>query len=258
MGERHDLRLEPPGWDSPGFDETVPRRPGPGGGWRACGTARATAGSSPPTPACRSASRRRSPRSAVTRTADGTHRRRLRAEPDRVAAHQGQRAGGHVRPGQARRGARRRRPPVHRQPAHRAAGRRVRAGGRARGPRAAVHGARLPVRRGDRLPGRAGPGRHRGPRRALGHPRRRGVRVAASRGSTSSSATSTGASGATSSAYPPTARSATSASAGSATRRSSPAPPATTATSPPSSPSGWTTWPTRSSRRAPSPTSPPG
>jgi alpha-L-rhamnosidase len=26
MGERHDLRLEPPGWDSPGFDVT---------GWRA-------------------------------------------------------------------------------------------------------------------------------------------------------------------------------------------------------------------------------
>ena len=49
---------------------------------------------------------------------------------------------------------------------------------------------------------------------------------------------STGASGATSSASPPTARSGTSGSAGWATPRSSPGPPATTATSPRSSPSG--------------------
>ena len=38
MGERHDLRLEPHGWDSPGFDEAVPDGAGPdGAGWRAVG-----------------------------------------------------------------------------------------------------------------------------------------------------------------------------------------------------------------------------
>ncbi len=63
----------------------------------------------------------------------GRARVRLRAEPDRVAQHQGERARGHAHPGQARRGARRRRPPVHRQPAHRAPGGRVRPGRRARG-----------------------------------------------------------------------------------------------------------------------------
>jgi alpha-L-rhamnosidase len=36
MGERHDLRLEPRGWDSPGFDEAAPAGAGPAGaGWRA-------------------------------------------------------------------------------------------------------------------------------------------------------------------------------------------------------------------------------
>ncbi len=100
-----------------------------------------------------------------------------------MAQHQGERARGHAHPGQARRGARRRRPPVHRQPAHRAPGGRVRTGRAARGSRAAVHGARLPVRRGDRLPGRAGSWRRRGPGRALGHPRHRdvGVRPAVAR-----------------------------------------------------------------------------
>ena len=35
MGERHDLRLEPHGWDSPGFDETVSEGAGSeGAGWR--------------------------------------------------------------------------------------------------------------------------------------------------------------------------------------------------------------------------------
>ena len=66
MGERHDLRLEPHGWDSPGFDESAPDGAGPGrrpvqAGARS-GSARATPGSWPPTPACPSGSRRRSPR----------------------------------------------------------------------------------------------------------------------------------------------------------------------------------------------------
>ena len=76
-------------------------------------------------------------------------------------------------------------------------------------------------------------------------------------GSTSCFPPSTGVSAATSSASRPTARNATSGWAGSATPRSSPGRPATTGTSRPSSTSGSTTWPMHSSPPAPSPTSRP-
>ncbi len=67
MGERHDLRLEPPAGTRPASTQPLPRRPA----GAPCGNARATAGCSPPTPACRSASPRKSPRSSVTRTRGG-------------------------------------------------------------------------------------------------------------------------------------------------------------------------------------------
>ena len=64
MGERHDLRLEPPAGTRPASTPPHPRgQPPRRPAGTPCGTARATAGCSPPTPACRSASPRRSPRS---------------------------------------------------------------------------------------------------------------------------------------------------------------------------------------------------
>ena len=127
MGERHDLRLEPAGWDAPGFD---------------AGTARRPVRRRLPRAATRDAAGRR-PRAAGPghrgdRAAQHRHRRpraahrRLRAEPDRLAADQGRRAARARRPGPARRGARGRRQPVHRQPAHRPADRRVHHGRRPR------------------------------------------------------------------------------------------------------------------------------
>ena len=174
MGERHDLRLEPAGWDAAG----VRARPR-GAGWRAVAAAveprRAAAGRRPG--AAGPGHARRSAPASVWRDRGGAGARRLRPEPDRLGPAAGRRASRDRDPGAARRGAGRRRPPVHREPADRAAGRRVRDRRRPGGPRAAVHPARLPVRGDSRLPGRAGARRRHGPGGALRHPRRRLVRV---------------------------------------------------------------------------------
>ena len=110
MGERHDLALEPAGWDMPGFDaRRLAAGPVPGARRHAAGRRPGAAG--PGDPGDRAAQHRhRRPRPA---------HRRLRPEPDRLAADHSRRAARGARPDPARRGARGRRQPVHRQPAHR-------------------------------------------------------------------------------------------------------------------------------------------
>ena len=156
MGERHDLALEPAAWDVPGFDALRPRASGAGqsgaGGWRPVQERNrdATPLVADPGPPVRV--------TGEISAAQHRHRRlrpahrRLRPEPDRLAADQGRRAARDARPDPARRGARGRRQPVHRQPAHRPGHRRVHHGRRPRGAGAAVHPARVPLRRDHRLP----------------------------------------------------------------------------------------------------------
>ena len=170
MGERHDLALEPSGWDMPGFGARD---------WRPvrCRERDATPLVADPGPPIR-VTEEIAPRSIAT----DDHGRHIVDFGQNLTGWlriNSRRAAGDARPDPARRGARGRRQPVHRQPAHRPGHRRVHHGRRPGGARAAVHPARIPVRRDHRLPRRHRPGRHHRPGRPLRHARDRKLRVLA-------------------------------------------------------------------------------
>ena len=122
MGERHDLTLEPVGWDLPGFAALHSGASG-AGDWRPV-RVRERDGTplvADPGPPVRV--------TAGDRAAHHRHRRprpvhrRLRPEPDRLAAHEPRRPAGRAGPDPARRGAGGGRHLVHREPAYRPADR---------------------------------------------------------------------------------------------------------------------------------------